>query len=327
MSTAVDAPWQQHAYAQVIAALDAGRLPHALLVGGPPGLGKLALARRLAHRLLCSTPAGSDACGHCRNCTLLAAGSHPDLIEETFEVNEKTKELRKEILISQVRRLGEKLVLTPQISKGQVALVYPAEAMNRNAFNALLKTLEEPPAGRTLILIADRPQRLPATIRSRCQWLRLEIPPAAQALAWLQSQGHAPTAAQQALDAAQGNPGLAEQYLREDGLGLRQSVAKDLAALAQQRAGVAELAAAWIEDRPALRLRFCGELVRDHLAHRAGAMRTDALAAAGFSVRPSAEALGRWFDACARTLHGLDSPLRQDLQLAELLIGWQRLAS
>ena len=274
---------------------------------------------------MCSTPAGGDACGQCRNCTLITAGTHPDLIEETFEINEKTKELRKEILITQVRRLGEKLVLTPQIAAGQVALVYPAEAMNRNAFNALLKTLEEPPAGRTLILIADRPQRLPATIRSRCQWLRLEIPPVAEALAWLQAQGHAPVVAQQALEAAQGNPGLAEQYLAEDGWAapVRGQGSGGLGAATCRRGGTGSR----LDRRPpGAALRFCGELVRDHLAHRAErcdgcvwpqpAFRATVGGSAGTLVRCLRPHAAVWTARCARTL-----------QLAELLIGWQRLAS
>src|SRR5690606_28445422 len=141
------APWQQRAYAQALAALDAGRMSHALLVTGAPGLGKVELARTLALRLLCPQPQQGFACGQCRSCKLLAAGTHPDLLEETLELTDKG-EPRKEILIAQMRRLCDALMLTPQIANGQVALIHPADALNRNAANALLKTLEEPPAGR-----------------------------------------------------------------------------------------------------------------------------------------------------------------------------------
>ncbi len=318
------APWQQRAWDQVMGALDAGRLPHALLIGGPAGLGKRALATDLARRLLCAQPQGASACGECRHCVLLRAGTHPDLLEETLELNDKG-EARREILIGQIRRLGERLVLTPQIAAAQVALIHPADAMNRNAFNALLKTLEEPAAGRYLILVADHPQRLPATIRSRCQWLRIDLPPRAEALAWLVAQGQDERAAAEALAAAQGNPGLAMQYLSGDALALRRSVARELAALATGRGGSAELAAIWMADRPQLRLGFAIELVRDHLAHRALHAPSDLLSQAGLPATADALALGGWFDASCRAIHGLDGQLRGELQVAERLVDWHGL--
>ena len=315
-------PWQARAWTQIIGALDAGRLPHALLIGGPAGLGKRALSEALMRRLLCATPREGFACGQCRHCALLDAGTHPDRIEETFEPNDKG-ELRREILIAQVRRLGEKLALTPQVARALVARIHPAEAMNRSAFNALLKTLEEPAAGRYLILVADQPQRLPATIRSRCQELRMDLPARQEALDWLAGQGHPSRTASEALEAAQGNPGLAREYLAGDALALRRKVAADLVALAAGRAGAAELSALWCADRAALRLRFAGELVRDHLARRAGSTRSDPLA----ELPRAADvlALGTWFDAAVRTLNALDGPLRDELQIAERLVSWRAL--
>lgn len=317
-----DAPWQARAYAQAMAAFDAGRLTHALLVCGPEGLGKRALANALARRLLCRTPDGANACGHCKSCELLAAGTHPDRYEETLEPNDKG-DLKSEIAVAQIRRLGERLTLTPQLGQVQVALLHPAEAMNRSAFNALLKTLEEPPPGRYLILVSDQPYRLPATIRSRCQRLELRLPPQDEARAWLKQ--HAKNAAHidEALDAAQGNPGLARSFLDEDGLGLRRAVADDLAKLAAGRDTALAVAQRWIADRAALRLRFAAALVRDHLAHRLGTRsEPDALARAGLAALDPVRA-GTWFDQANRAQAWLGTPLKQDLQLVDLLRQWQ----
>jgi DNA polymerase-3 subunit delta' len=318
------APWQQRSYDQAVAMLDAGRLPHGLLLAGPEGLGKLVVAQRLARRLLCRTPKAGEACGQCRSCQLLAAGTHPDFIEETLEVNDNDV-LRREILIAQIRHLTEKLMLTPHLATGQVALIHPAEAMNRAAFNAVLKTLEEPPPGRYLVLLSHQPQRLPATIRSRCQTLRIDLPPKAEAVAYLRACGHKASDATLALEASQGNPGLAAKYLANDGLALRQSVARELVALAQGTLTVAELAPAWSADQLDLRLRFAGELLRDHLARRAGRDGADLLRDSGWTAQPDATALAGWFDASLRCLSGLEATLQTQLQTAELLHRWRQL--
>jgi DNA polymerase-3 subunit delta' len=319
----VFAPWQQRAYLQALAALVTGRLTHALLICGPEGLGKLALADALAQRLLCRAPSDGHACGHCKSCHLMAAGTHPDRYVETLEPNEKG-DLRSEIAVSQIRRLGERLTLTPQIGQIQVALVFPAELMNRSAFNALLKTLEEPPPGRYLILVSDHPYRLPATIRSRCQRLDVRLPARDEASAWLQVMGAKAEAIDEALDAAQGNPGLAKKYLDDDALALRRVVADDLVALATGRRTALTSAQAWMADRPALRLRFAASLVRDHLGFRLGTVGDpDALSRAGLAHTLDPRQTGDWFDRANAVLNWLRVPLRQDLQLVDLLRQWQ----
>ena len=308
---------------QAIAALDAGRLTHALLICGPEGLGKRALAQALAQRLLCRDPVDGHACGQCKSCHLMAVGTHPDRYEETLEPNEKG-DPRSEIAVSQIRRLGERLTLTPQIGQVQVALVHPAELMNRSAFNALLKTLEEPPPGRYLILVSDQPYRLPATIRSRCQRLDVRLPAREDAYAWLKATGAKPTSIDEALDAAQGNPGLAKTYLDDDALALRCTVADDLVALANGRRTALATAQAWMADRPALRLRFAAALVRDHLGFRLGvAGEPDTLSRAGLAHTLGPRQAGDWFDRTNAVLNWLRVPLRQDLQLVELLRQWQ----
>jgi len=317
-------PWQQRAYAHAVAALDAGRLSHALLLSGMPGLGKVELARALAHRHLCSSPRDGFACGQCRSCLLVAAGTHPDLLTETLEPNDKG-ELRKEILIAQVRRLCDALMLTPQIAAGQVALIHPADALNRNAANALLKTLEEPPAGRHLILVADHPMRLPATIRSRCQTLRVELPPRDEALAWLVGQGFAKSEAAAALDAASGNPGVARQWLSEGGMALRAEVARDLAALARGKIGAVETMDAWNKDRPSERLGFAAVLVKEHLAAASGDAGRDELTQAGLPARLPYLAAAAWYDRAIQVRAGLETTVRSDLQIADLMRQWAQL--
>jgi DNA polymerase III subunit delta' len=176
------------------------RLPHALLVYGPRGVGKLALAERMAQLLLCEGK--KRPCGACDGCRWFLAGNHPDfrrlepeaLAREPAPESEegptrKTKQPSIEIKVDQVRELASFLYTGSHRGRLRVALAHPAEDMNENAANALLKGLEEPPAGAVFILVSHRPARLLPTIRSRCVAIPVGIPPRRQALEWLAAQG------------------------------------------------------------------------------------------------------------------------------------------
>lgn len=173
-------PWLASTFRSLDERISAGRLGHAPLIHGPAGVGKRELARWLARRLLCGQPVeGNGPCGTCRSCVLAEAGSHPDLF--ALEIPED----RQGIGVDQVRELIDRLQLTASFGPGRVGLLEQADAMNVHAANALLKTLEEPPPGAWLILCSERPARLPATIRSRCQQLPLRVPDSALIESWL----------------------------------------------------------------------------------------------------------------------------------------------
>src|SRR3990167_5981854 len=157
------------------------RFPHALLCLGPTGLGKVNFAKTLAMTLLCDIEKPA-ACGQCRSCLLFQAGNHPDFYELSPEAKSKS------IKIDQVRELIAALSQTSSRPRGQVALIHPAELMNRACSNALLKTLEEPSGSVVILLVANQFGALPATIVSRCQRLVFTPPPIEQATLWLQQQ-------------------------------------------------------------------------------------------------------------------------------------------
>lgn len=184
-STDVLLPWLREEWTRLSAARRSGRLAHGLLISGPRGVGKRHLAERLAHSLLCGAPdRDGAACGQCADCRLLQAASHPDLLHVGPEPEAKSSE----ITIGAVRALVERGALTPSRGVYKVALIEPADQLNAAAANALLKTLEEPPGTALICLIAERVGRLPATVRSRCQQVRIGIPPLDQALVWLRER-------------------------------------------------------------------------------------------------------------------------------------------
>jgi DNA polymerase III subunit delta' len=307
-------PWHAAHWQRLQSRLARGAMAHALLLCGPAGLGKRAFGQRFVRMLLCERRRDGEACGQCRACLLLAAGSHPDFVTIGYGVR-KDGVTRKEIVVEQIRELSARLAMASQFGGWQVALIDPADAMNAAAANALLKTLEEPAAQTLLLLLADAPWRLPQTIRSRCQRVEFQLPPATEALAWLTDEGVAEPAA--ALEAAGGNPGLAQAWAGQGVLALRQSVRKDLAALATGRDEPMQVTRRWLDADAASCLWFAAQAAVDETRARAAGT------VAPLGSQLDDEALAAWFDAANRTRDALRGPLRGDLLLLELLAGWR----
>ncbi|WP_434609612.1 DNA polymerase III subunit delta' [Pseudomonas sp. R1-7] len=169
-------PWQDALWQQL-----AGRTQHAhaYLLHGPAGIGKRALAERLMASLLCLAPTPANACGECKSCLLLKAGSHPD--NYILEPEEADKAIK----VDQVRDLVSFVVQTSQMGGRKVVLIEPVESMNINAANALLKSLEEPSGDTVLLLVSHQPSRLLPTIKSRCVQQGCPLPSEAMSLQWL----------------------------------------------------------------------------------------------------------------------------------------------
>ena len=202
-------PWHNEAWAQLHQQLADDRLPHALMLAGLPHTGADRLALALGRLLLCHEPSGGLNCGQCHGCELSASGTHGDLLWLRPEEGSRV------IKINQVRKAVDLAQQTANFGARKVIVFEPADAMNVSAANALLKSLEEPAVGTHLILVCHRPHGVPATIRSRCQMLKLASPTTDQSLSWLDPLTGDREGSAQVLEAADGKPLLAESIYRE----------------------------------------------------------------------------------------------------------------
>lgn len=222
---ALPLPWQQNLWDDFIARFERQKLPHGLLLNGSEGIGIERFITAFAERILCQSPIDNYACGQCKSCHLLKAKTHPDLI--VVEPDEPGKAVR----VDAIRALCSSLANTAQQGGWKVAIVRPAEAMNKNAFNALLKNLEEPQPNTLIILMSHRGGLIPATIRSRCHIENMPIPSRDEALAWINAVTDSDPQAVPTLEIAQGRPLLALQYLQGQGLHERRHIMELLEAI------------------------------------------------------------------------------------------------
>ena len=210
-------PWFQANFAYLQAVFAQGKLAHGLLFGAPKGCGKGEFARFIAKSILCQNSKSSlqAACDNCRACKLVEAGVHPDLHLLSRLVDNKGKQ-KHAIGVEQVRDLTGKLAATAQFGGWRVAIVEAVELMTKAAFNAMLKTLEEPGRETLLMINSHRLQQVPATIRSRCQLQPIKLD-AAQISPWLCAEtGCEPQQAGEAIKACFGAPLAAREFIIKD---------------------------------------------------------------------------------------------------------------
>ncbi|GIU36703.1 DNA polymerase III subunit delta' [Shewanella schlegeliana] len=173
-------PWLQTTFDNFSEQIKTARVGHAYLIGMDTGYGGELLALELAKMSLCNQLGHGGACGFCKSCQLIEANNHPDL----YRVEADGAQIK----VDQVRELCQKLTTTAQQGGRRVAVVLNSERLNQASANALLKTLEEPGKDTILLLQANAPSRLIATISSRCQRLRVELPSKQQVKQWLKEQ-------------------------------------------------------------------------------------------------------------------------------------------
>jgi DNA polymerase-3 subunit delta' len=312
-----------------------GRLPHALLIHGPAGVGKRLFAEQLAQSLLCPTP-DSDGrpCGRCQDCHLFAVGNHPDLVRVGPDPEAKSGEIK----VQSIRDLVESEGLTANRGGYKVILIDPAERMNPSAANALLKTLEEPGTDTLFGLITERAYLLAATVRSRCQRLALDLPGEDQALAWLGERVKG------------GDPRLLLRLAH--GAPLRALILGDPALLARREAAFAGFLAvgqgtrdpvaealAWSDLNPRISLEWLGGWLSDLLRLHADSAalylsnpdKREALAplarrlGSGVGLGAGIAAGHRYLQRVLRARATQDNPLNPQLLHEALLIDWGHL--
>jgi DNA polymerase-3 subunit delta' len=205
--------WLEKPYQDLVDRLVQRQLPSGILISGAEQVGKGWLARRVMQRSACTAPGKDQApCGECNGCRSALADHHPDLYFLTPE------EIGKDIRVDQVRSACD-FVMLGSARTVRLVLIEPADAMTLQAANALLKTLEEPPPGVSILLVSARAAQLPATVRSRCQMIRIPPPEPDVVQQWL-GEGRAATAAGlsriEALEASLGRPLEAQALLVEE---------------------------------------------------------------------------------------------------------------
>lgn len=323
-------PWQHQNWNRLYGYVLQRRIPQALLITGNKGMGKQQLANQFAYSLLCTNPQVNGlACGHCDRCLLLKAETHPDFILI------KPDEPGKSITISQIRLLISQLTLKPQFDAYRVVLINPADLMNTKAANAFLKCLEEPTERTVILLITDKPAKLPATIVSRCQRLAVTRPEKEAVFAWLKQQS-----IKDNLDVlvslSQGAPLLAQQLAQHHAgndsyINMRNNCYKAWLDIAAHRSHPVIIAEDWhkLPESPLLFwiTSWIIDLVKCCYHARPESLYNPDLheSLQKFSERLELKGLYKLYDLLLISRQRLDTQINKHMMIEEILIQWAEL--
>lgn len=313
-------PWQQNEWQQLQSYVTQQRVPQALLINGALGIGKQHLAEKFAHARLCEQPnLDGFNCGRCNSCLLIKAQTHPDFMEITPE------EIGKNITIAQIRTLIEKLSLKPQFERYRVILLHPADALNNAAANAFLKYLEEPTERTILILVTHRMNKLPATIKSRCQKFTMAMPDRHLVLQWLSQQTNN---AEVVLNLAQGSPLLAQQYASDEHLTQRRDCFNAWLSVAKQQSHPVIIAEQWLKLPETTLLFWLSSWVIDLMRYRHQSEPKNLyhadlkVALSELAPRVNPIKLYEFYDLLLQSRRRLETQINKQVLWEEILIAW-----
>lgn len=318
-------PWQKKQWQQLWHSQQIGRLAHALLFAGPAGTGKTQFTTHFIKALLCQQPITNEttfACSNCHVCRLLQGRTHPDVL---WIAPEKEGQA---IKVDQIREVSEFVSQSALKGNYRIIVIAPAEAMNGNAANALLKTLEEPSSHTYLFLISHQAQRLPATVLSRCQRLLFPLPAVIDVMPWLKEQVPEPEAAELLLRLANGAPLKAIQCLHEDNSRLRKDLFQALVLLNQKKHDPIQVAAKFQKAELILLIDFMLTWVMDLIRLQVGCddiINQDYLnSLVALGQQPNMKKHANWMAYLqqARAQLSLGIHLNKQLLLESLLIRW-----
>ncbi len=256
--------------------MENGVLSHGWLIAGPKGAGKATLAYRIARAMLSpenlSSPDSLDVPTEAQAFKLIAAGAHPDLFVAERAWNDKTSKFQSEITVETIRTLTSFMNRTPAFGGYRVAIIDIADDLNRNAANALLKALEEPPENALLLLLSEAPGRLIATIRSRCRRIDLRSVGDDKIMNWLVETGAAsPKDAKKIAANAGGRPGYALRLAAGEGAEAI-ALAEEFLQVASGKADIAKITRALTGKNTDEKWAIFRSVVTEKLAHAASAL-------------------------------------------------------
>ncbi len=315
-------PWQHHDWQQLQSYIAQQRVPQALLINGALGIGKQQLAEQFAHALLCEHPQETGlSCSQCSSCLLLKAQTHPDFMDV------KPEEIGKNITIAQIRTLMEKLSLKPQFERYRAILIHPADALNNAAANAFLKYLEEPTERTVLILVTHQMNKLPATIKSRCQKFTLSMPDKNLVLPWLSQQSTVENA-EIVLNLAQGSPLLAQQYATDEHLAQRRDCFHAWLSVARQQMHPVIIAEQWLKLPETTLLFWLSSWVIDliryyHQTEPKNLYHADLkIALSELAQQLNPIKLYEFYDLLLKSRQRLETQINKQVLWEEILISW-----